>query len=325
MMLTRCPGCTTTFRVTPEQVKARHGKVRCGRCQHVFDAIEFLVDAMPVAAAQEAGAPATAVAISPDTAPDGAATESTAASPASAHADSIDTATLAAEAPAVVVAPAETADADADATPDTATDTNAAPSAAASEMPAAPAEPAAAHEDSQDPLLQPSPLSAAYAQARALRVPRWPWTVAALLALLALLAQLAIAYRTELATRQPSLRPWLEMLCAQAHCTVGLPSNPDLVGIEASDLHPSAQGGLELTATLRNRAPYAQGWPDLELTLTDGADKPIVRKVIAPAQYLPATLSAEDGFAANTDVALQLQLDAGTLPAAGYRLYLFYP
>lgn len=317
MMLTRCPGCTTTFRVTPEQVKARHGKVRCGRCQHVFDAIEFLVDAMPVAAAQEAGTPATATA--QDTAPDGAA-----ASPASAHADSIDTATLAAEAPAVVVAPVETADPEADADADTFT--HAAADAATAEISTTPASPAAAAlEDSQDTLLQPSPLSAAYAQARALRMPRWPWIVAALLALLALLAQLAIAYRTELATRQPGLRPWLEMLCAQAHCTVELPSNPDLVGIEASDLHPSAQGGLELTATLRNRAPYAQGWPDLELTLTDGADKPIVRKVIAPAQYLPATLSAEDGFAANTDLALQLQLDAGTLPAAGYRLYLFYP
>ena len=45
MMLTRCPGCSTTFRVTPEQVKARQGKVRCGRCQHVFDAIESLVEA----------------------------------------------------------------------------------------------------------------------------------------------------------------------------------------------------------------------------------------------------------------------------------------
>lgn len=317
MMLTRCPGCSTTFRVTPEQVKARHGKVRCGRCQHVFDAIEFLVDAMPVPAAQEAGMPATATV--PDTPPDSAAEN-----PATTHADSIDTASLAAEAPAVVVAPAEAANTEAAA--DTTTDPHAASNAATDDLPAAGASPStAAHEDRQDILLQPSPLSAAYAQARALRVPRWPWIVAALLALLALLAQLAIAYRTELATRQPGLRPWLEMLCAQAHCTVALPSNPDLVGIEASDLHPGAQGGLELTATLRNRAPYAQGWPDLELTLTDGADKPIVRKVIAPAQYLPATLSVEDGFAANTDVALQLRLDAGTLPAAGYRLYLFYP
>ncbi|HRI91316.1 MAG TPA: zinc-ribbon domain-containing protein, partial [Accumulibacter sp.] len=30
-MKTCCPGCQTIFRVTPEQLKARAGKVRCGR------------------------------------------------------------------------------------------------------------------------------------------------------------------------------------------------------------------------------------------------------------------------------------------------------
>ncbi|MBP7488471.1 MAG: zinc-ribbon domain-containing protein, partial [Azospira sp.] len=46
MILTRCPQpeCQTTFRVTPEQLKARGGKVRCGQCQHVFNALEHLLD-----------------------------------------------------------------------------------------------------------------------------------------------------------------------------------------------------------------------------------------------------------------------------------------
>jgi predicted Zn finger-like uncharacterized protein len=43
-MLTRCPACATHFRVTPEQLKARSGRVRCGECQHVFNALDTLIE-----------------------------------------------------------------------------------------------------------------------------------------------------------------------------------------------------------------------------------------------------------------------------------------
>jgi len=42
MMITRCPICRTTFRVTAEQLDARNGKVRCGKCTTVFDAREAM-------------------------------------------------------------------------------------------------------------------------------------------------------------------------------------------------------------------------------------------------------------------------------------------
>jgi predicted Zn finger-like uncharacterized protein len=35
--ITKCPACDTAFRVTAEQLQARDGKVRCGRCMTVFD------------------------------------------------------------------------------------------------------------------------------------------------------------------------------------------------------------------------------------------------------------------------------------------------
>lgn len=37
-MYTQCPTCKTVFRVTPEQLAAANGKVRCGRCMLVFEA-----------------------------------------------------------------------------------------------------------------------------------------------------------------------------------------------------------------------------------------------------------------------------------------------
>ena len=296
MMLTRCPDCTTTFRVTPEQVKARHGKVRCGRCQHVFDAIEHLVEAAVAAPAMPEPEPAPAP-VQETVAPVPAPVESPAEEPALAAAPAAAS-QLIASLPPLEPAPSQPAARTAQLDADT--------------------------EPVEDILLQPSPLSTAYARAPAVQA-GWPWTIAATLAFVVLVAQLMIAFRADLAVKYPQTRPLLDMLCAHAHCVVELPSDPDMVSIESSDLHPAKKGGLELTATLRNRAPHAQAWPQLELTLTDGADKPIVRKVIAPEQYLPATQSADDGFAANGEQAVQLLLDAGNLPAAGYRLYLFYP
>lgn len=44
MILARCPACSTVFRVRPEQLRARSGLVRCGQCQHTFNALDTLVD-----------------------------------------------------------------------------------------------------------------------------------------------------------------------------------------------------------------------------------------------------------------------------------------
>jgi predicted Zn finger-like uncharacterized protein len=43
-MLTQCPSCQTTFRVTSEILRVADGQVRCGRCQTQFDALERLLD-----------------------------------------------------------------------------------------------------------------------------------------------------------------------------------------------------------------------------------------------------------------------------------------
>jgi predicted Zn finger-like uncharacterized protein len=41
--LTRCPGCATVFRITPEQLAFREGQVRCGHCRAIFDANDHFV------------------------------------------------------------------------------------------------------------------------------------------------------------------------------------------------------------------------------------------------------------------------------------------
>lgn len=41
-MVTSCPACATTFRITQEQLRVRQGKVRCGQCRGTFDAFKAL-------------------------------------------------------------------------------------------------------------------------------------------------------------------------------------------------------------------------------------------------------------------------------------------
>ncbi len=65
LMLTRCPACRTTFRISTDQLVSRHGQVRCGQCAQVFSALDGLV---PLAADT-----ARNIAVGPsdtDTAPD---------------------------------------------------------------------------------------------------------------------------------------------------------------------------------------------------------------------------------------------------------------
>ena len=47
-MYTRCPTCSTCFRVTDRHLAIAHGKVRCGQCQLVFNAPEHAIDDLPV-------------------------------------------------------------------------------------------------------------------------------------------------------------------------------------------------------------------------------------------------------------------------------------
>ncbi len=41
-LVTCCPACAATFYVTPDQLSAHHGEVRCGKCSHVFNALDRL-------------------------------------------------------------------------------------------------------------------------------------------------------------------------------------------------------------------------------------------------------------------------------------------
>lgn len=155
------------------------------------------------------------------------------------------------------------------------------------------------------------------------------WLAGAAIALVALLFQVLLLYRTELSVLFPGTREPLAATCRLLGCTLYLPRKPDLMSIETSDLESDwrQESVIVLNAVIRNRAPFAQEYPALELTLTDERDQPVLRRVLAPAEYLqnhPGASPAR-GIAPGAETTLRLHFNTGGVRAVGYRLYLFYP
>ncbi len=155
-----------------------------------------------------------------------------------------------------------------------------------------------------------------------------PWVTGLLAGVLIalLIAQIGLFYRNELVQAMPGLRPFIETLCANIGCSMDLPRDPQKISIEASDLNrlPDQEGVFVLSATLTNRADVAQAYPHLELTLTDANDRPLIRKVLSPRQWLGA-IPGDEGFAAGSTREVEVNFSANNVNAAGYRLYAFYP
>jgi predicted Zn finger-like uncharacterized protein len=155
----------------------------------------------------------------------------------------------------------------------------------------------------------------------------WTAVFAGFLLALILLAQATYYFRIEIGTSLPGLKPLLEDYCALLQCTVALPQKADLISIESSELEsdPNLSNIVTLHALIHNRAPYAQAYPSLELTLTSVQDQPIARRVFHAADYLKAGDNEMQGLPANRDLDIKLHLDTTDLQPSGYRLFLFYP
>jgi predicted Zn finger-like uncharacterized protein len=142
---------------------------------------------------------------------------------------------------------------------------------------------------------------------------------------LALLAQAATTFRNDLAARFPGMKPALTAVCALLGCRVELPARIENLAIETGDLQTLGNGTYILSTLLHNQALFAQAWPAIELALTDTNDKPLLRRVFTPAEYLPPGVAPAAGFAARTEQPVKLYFQLDQLKPSGYRIAVFYP
>lgn len=275
---TRCPGCKTIFRVTPQQLAMRSGQVRCGHCQTVFDGVAALVSLAP----------------------------------RPQHEPEFDDAALGP--PTVTLRSAQA-------------------------LQPVPEEPVERHEPSVKGARHETEESApkneiAYAtrfawqeKKQRRRLPTWVYAAMLPVLLLLLASQALFHFRDAIAAHWPVAKPALIRLCALARCEVRPLQDISALSIEASDLQadPAHRGLLILTLTIRNRAPFAMGFPYVELTLSDTQEHVVVRRAFAPQEYLSGISDPSGGFGANSDLAIRLFIDASATSQAGYQVYLFYP
>lgn len=169
------------------------------------------------------------------------------------------------------------------------------------------------------------------AEARAIQGHPWRWGLlgAAASALLALQVLMVLGPRW---AADPQWRPLLNWGCARLH-SAGLPcALPPLVDIRRMALenhrfttHPERAGGLLFEAELVNRAPFAQGYPRIRLSVEDPWGGAVAIGTFGPETYLGDTAAAEHIFAPEARVPIRLELLDPGGQAAGYRLELLAP
>jgi len=354
VLTTVCSSCSTEFLVTPEQLKRRGGRVRCGKCETVFDALasltqrtnqnglrqstpvifdpepeapvanaEFRSDDVPMAGVADPAPQAETFAVQAELTATGDGDDPVAADIADSVPDAIKAAALSTSDPKPAQpwikwpvsnpvnfpapeVPAKRADTDMLVT---------------LEAPSLPGQPERSPPPSRAPAA-PAPAFDFGPQA-ATRRSRW-WALLAGVFLLLLIGQATYYFRGAIAFLAPETKPFIFEVCATFGCEIPLPRRAELISIETSDLQadPTNPGVIVLSATLRNRAAFPQTFPALELTLTNERDQPLARRVLQARDYLADKTEAFEG---SSEKQIRLNIEAGSVKASGYRLYLFYP
>lgn len=141
----------------------------------------------------------------------------------------------------------------------------------------------------------------------------------------ALLAQAVTTFRNSIAAAVPALKPALSAACQTLGCKIELPTHIDDLTIEQGELQTLSDTTFSFTTLLRNQSATAQAWPSIELVLDDDKDKPVLRRVFTPRDYLHADVALEHGFAPHTEQAVKLYFELHDLKASGYHIAVFYP
>ena len=153
------------------------------------------------------------------------------------------------------------------------------------------------------------------------------WLIqAAVLLLIVALLQSIYFLRSTIAVNYPQLKPHLEQACRYLKCTVSLPQNLDLLTIDDSDIKESDdyQDVINFSCLIINNARHAQAFPNIEFTLTNIDDKPVLRKLLRPQEYLNSGVNIIDGMIAGEEVRINLALNVQNLSVTGYRVLLSY-
>ncbi len=301
-LIASCPACHSSYQLVPDQLRVSGGWVRCGQCSEVFDASQQLTEA----GAEDPAAPAPA----PDD-------------------DFVRTLQLMPDQAAGIdpqAAPAEAANTKPQALP-------------ATEVPWVTAKllikPSSDNESETSgfagPDLKPLAEPVSFMQEPAgrpgssIRCRSVLWWVLGAVLLLGLLIQVLYREREWMAARFPELKPVLQSVCDVIGCRLSLVQRIEYLEIDSATFQQAGPELFELRFVVKNKTSYALALPAVELTLTDLADQPVLRRILTPLD-LGAKLESMAPLGEWSAIAsLRIRTEAPGGRAHGYRLLLFYP
>lgn len=132
--------------------------------------------------------------------------------------------------------------------------------------------------------------------------------------------------RSKIAADYPQFKPMMVQACKKLGCQIPLARHLDLLVIDDSDMQEDEkyQSVINFSSLLINNAGFIQAFPNIELTLTNTEDQPVLRKIIKPEMYLGADRKIDDGIKAHEEIRIKLAINTSGIPAAGYRILLVY-
>lgn len=152
---------------------------------------------------------------------------------------------------------------------------------------------------------------------------RW-WAFGVAL-LLGLLFQLLYRERDLLATRLPALKPAFQSACEALGCRVSALNGIENLAIDSATFHQVGPETFALRFVVKSSARHAVALPAIELTLTDLADQPVMRRVFTPAELGVSLGTVASGGEWSATTYLRIRAEANSVRAQGYRLLIFYP
>lgn len=298
--ITACPACETQFLLTTVHLKAHRGKVQCGHCEHIFNAKNRLTEVSEdIHSAAEYNA-------SLDSSKQSASVN-TEENPINKVLDGVLGAVPNLE---DLTASSTLYTADSDPFIGDQTHINIEDNYSYEDE-----TPIAIDDLATDPKFKKNKV----------KLNVWSLLLCLLLITLAVLQSIYFL-RTKIAAEYPQFKPYLAQACSYLQCTIDLPKNAELFSIDDSDMQESEQYAkvIDFSSLLINNANYIQAYPNIELTLTDTDDRPVVRRLIKPGEYLKNGANMAAGMASKDEVRVKLAINVSDLSVAGYRVLLAY-
>ncbi len=299
-LVTQCPACATSFRITPEQIEMAAGAVRCGACLQIFQAGDHMLsrvqedesekrliqaDPMIIEGFWENWEIYVSSAFSSSTVPRSASSKT--------------------NLPSSFTYPSEDGERWVD-------ERN---------------ENQAEDEDAQVRLINirtdPDDLVGDYQESPATNP---TWIAGVLLMVLLVAVQMLWSYRDKIA-QIPEYRPWFADFCQATGCAVEPYSDINLLSTTNLVIrsHDSVKKALVIDAILRNSAEFRQKFPVLHLQFRNVKNTVVASRRFRPEEYLAGELKGMQLIPGNTEVRFSLEIVDPGENALGYNIEILRP